>query len=209
MTSFEGNPEPSASSPIPGDIGQAGNTEELDGSEWADSDCEGGPGDTSGTSEEEGEGLDEGLELKQIEMEDGLHDGFNSNTLGNFNAPTCQMLHQHREGKKAVRRASEQGAVVKGPSRGATDQTTSSVGRATMPSSQDDGGKDIEVHHTHVVPQTPEAIRQTASNKVVDTMNPNAMSTGLTVPVGRSHKLQTKSDENTKGNKDGEIDKGV
>ncbi|KAF8833270.1 hypothetical protein BDN67DRAFT_986138 [Paxillus ammoniavirescens] len=101
-TTLTGNPEPSISSPISGDIGQAGNTEELNGSVpntaaidvnrdhsdldsesgWADSDCEGG--DTSGASEEEGEELDEELELEQIAMEDGLHDGFDSNTLGDF-----------------------------------------------------------------------------------------------------------------------------
>ncbi|KIJ13693.1 hypothetical protein PAXINDRAFT_13449 [Paxillus involutus ATCC 200175] len=72
----------------------------------------------------------------------------------------------------------------------------------------DNDSKDVDVHRPHVVPQNPESTRQTAINKATDTTNPNATSIGLTMPVGKLHELQTKSDENEKGEKGGEAEKG-
>ncbi|KAF9239630.1 hypothetical protein BU15DRAFT_61857 [Melanogaster broomeanus] len=100
-----------------------------------------------------------------------------------------------REGKRAAGRTSEQGAAARGPGEAATDQGASGIGRAVMPSSQDDDSRDAGVHCTHVMPQEPQVASGRAGEATADARNPNVTSAGPAEPAGRSPKPQVEPHE--------------
>ncbi|KAF9239975.1 hypothetical protein BU15DRAFT_61614 [Melanogaster broomeanus] len=93
-----------------------------------------------------------------------------------------------REGERAARRTSEQGATARGPGKEAMDQGASSIGQAVMPSSQGDDGRDTGVHCTPVVPQKSQVASGRAGKASADATNPCTMSTGPAEPAGGSPK---------------------
>ncbi|KIJ05778.1 hypothetical protein PAXINDRAFT_20987 [Paxillus involutus ATCC 200175] len=95
------------------------------------------------------------------------------------------------------------------PGRGATDQTASSVSQAATPSSQDDDGDDVHVHHTHVEPHPLNSTLQTAVEEATDTSNPNATSAGPTEPAGTSHGMLNGIDDGVEGGNSREVVKDV
>ncbi|KIJ05739.1 hypothetical protein PAXINDRAFT_21029 [Paxillus involutus ATCC 200175] len=119
-----------------------------------------------------------------------------------------------REGEEAAGRVSEQGAAAKGPGRGATDQTTSSEGLAATPSSQDDDGDNVHVHHAHVVPQQPQSTRQTAVKEADDTVNPDVKNVRPTMPAGTSNEpvdneVERQGEKDERDENDGDGDENV
>ncbi|KIJ08711.1 hypothetical protein PAXINDRAFT_18165 [Paxillus involutus ATCC 200175] len=72
------------------------------------------------------------------------------------------------------------------------DDDEGSRGRAELRSSgyretNDDDSSDVDIHCVYVVPQEPHTVSQMALDKAADTSNPNAMSAGMTMPVGTSN----------------------
>ncbi|KAF9230395.1 hypothetical protein BU15DRAFT_83687 [Melanogaster broomeanus] len=82
-----------------------------------------------------------------------------------------------RRGKRAAGWKGEHRAAARGPGEEATDETSSSISLASMPSSQ-------------TTPPKPETTRQAASEAAADAANPNATSAGPTGPAGASCKPQ-------------------
>ncbi|KAF9234346.1 hypothetical protein BU15DRAFT_65775 [Melanogaster broomeanus] len=78
-----------------------------------------------------------------------------------------------RRGKRAAGWKGEHRAAARGPGEEATDETSSSISLASMPSSQ-------------TTPPKPETTRQAASEAAADAVNPNATSAGPTGPAGAS-----------------------
>ncbi|KAF9232029.1 hypothetical protein BU15DRAFT_67834 [Melanogaster broomeanus] len=124
---------------------------------------------------------------------------------------TCCKPKHNRE-KRATGRMSEQGAAARGLGEEATDQGASGMSLATMPSSQDDNGRDPEVRCMHVVSQEPQTASQMASEAAADAANPNAMSARPTEPAGSPPKLQVEPHEIAGDNMRGqglEVNQGV
>ncbi|KAF8836909.1 hypothetical protein BDN67DRAFT_1014299, partial [Paxillus ammoniavirescens] len=101
--------------------------------------------------------------------------------------------------------------------------TTTPVGRSYEPLNDIDGvklrsrggreldnedGEDVDVDHTHAVPQGPHTTRQTAVNKATDTTDPNATCARPAVPVGTSYGPPNRSNE-VKGGDGTEVDEDV
>ncbi|KIJ11306.1 hypothetical protein PAXINDRAFT_15773 [Paxillus involutus ATCC 200175] len=68
----------------------------------------------------------------------------------------------------------------------------------------DEDGDDVDVDHTHVMPQTPHSTRQTAVDEATDATNPNTTSIGPAMPMGRSYRLPNASNEGEKGGEEDE-----